>query len=202
MSFLLPLRENRVKPHQITALHLILALSFTATGAVFYWIYDLMIWGAGLMVIGGLLLIVSLFANRWLISPSINRNIRLGELLVALCVLSYTVIQQMYFPAIMYALFGGALLFALLWEGNKASKQVIHITIDKIKLPVTSRRKNIEWYEIEKVILKYGTLTVNCVDGRMFQWTIGNYDFNDEAFQEFCELQVNEAMKDRRKNNW
>lgn len=108
----------------------------------------------------------------------------------------------MYFPAAMYALFGGALLFALLWEGNKVKKQAIQITVDKIKLPVTARRKSIEWYEIEKVILKYGTLTVNCVDGRMFQWTIDAYDFEDSFFQEFCEQQVNEAIKDRAKNNW
>lgn len=202
MSFVLPLKENRVKPHQITALHLILALAFTATGAVFHWIYSASLWGIGLMILGGLLLVVSLFTNRWLLRPSINRTIRIGELLISLCVLSYSVINKMYFPAAMYALFGSALLFALLWEGNKAKKQVIQITVDKIKLPVTARRKNIEWFEIEKVILKYGTLTVNCVDGRMFQWTIDAYDFEDNLFQEFCEQQVNEAIKDRAKNNW
>lgn len=202
MSFLLPLTENRVKPHQITALHLILALAFAGTGAVFFWIYQLSIWGIGLMVLGGLLLIVSLFTNRWLLRPSINRTLRLGELMVALSVLSYAAINQMYFPLVMYALFGGALLYALLSEGNKSNKQAIQVTIDKIKLPISSRRKSIEWYEVETVILRYGTLTVNCVDGRMFQWTIGLYDFDDSDFKDFCDVQVKEAMKDRTKNNW
>ena len=202
MNFVLPLTEKRVKPHQITALHLIFALSIIVTGAIFLWMYQLKPLGISLLPMGTLLLLTVLFANKWLLQATNNRNIRIAELLITLCIIVYSIIHQMYFPLIMFTLFGGTLLFALLWEGKKGKDQTIITTEDHIKLPLASKRKNIKWYEIQNVILKFGILTVNCIDGNMYQWTIGTIDFDKEEFQAFCDKQVTAAIKDRDKNNW
>src|ERR1043165_9410668 len=94
MTFELLLAEGKVKPQQITALHLLSAFAILGTGSVFFFFYSpLKWWGEGLLPGGLILLFVSLLRNKWLLQPQVNRVFRILELMVALCLTSYMAMQ-------------------------------------------------------------------------------------------------------------
>ncbi len=224
MTFELPLKDERVKPHQITALHLIVSLTIIGSSALMLAVHYLIgqalmreiadatkvkphsdtEWYAalGLLFLGILLMLASLFKNKWLTQKGINRTVRIGELMVILVMASYAAMNDILIAAIMFGILGIALLFAIFWENNNDAKNAISIADDGIKLPIAARRRNIYWHEVDNVIYKYNTLTVNTLDGRMYQWTIKKNDTDKEAFATFCFAQIKAAEKNRSKGDW
>ena len=202
MTFELPLVEERVKPHQVTALHLITALAFTGTGAVLYKLHEPVKEWALALLIAGIALIATVFVkNKWLIKPAANRYFRMGELMILLCISSFMVLKGWMIPAAMFGVLSAVVLFALYWERGGGGMLQIRIDAEGIKLPVTSRRRLIEWPEVEQVILRFGTLTINGADNRLFQWSVYNVDFDKEVFEAFCHRQI-EAARSRRVADW
>lgn len=202
MTFELPLVEERVKPHQVTALHLITALAFTGTGAVLYKLYEpVKEWALALLIAGVALLITVFVRNRWLIRREVNRYFRIGELMILLCISSFMVLKGWTVPAAMFGILSAVVLFALYWERGGGSMLQIRIDTEGIKLPVTSRRRFIEWPDVEQVILRFGILTINCADSRLHQWNVHNTDFDKEVFEAFCQRQV-EGARSRRIADW
>jgi hypothetical protein len=70
-----------------------------------------------------------------------------------------------------------------------------------LRLPVV-RRRFIPWTEIDNVVLRYGTVTINCLDNHLFQWTIADYGFDNEVFERFCNARVEENVSKRVNNDW
>lgn len=203
MTFELPLTETRIKPHQVTALHLLVALAMTGIGAVLRSFYaPAKNWSLVLLVAGILLLILALFRNRWLTKPAISRMFRIGELMVMLCLASFFVIQHWKVPAAMCGILSFATLFSIFWENEKGSTQVVRIDDNGVNLPMTSRRRHIDWRDIDQVLFRHGTLTINCYDNRLFQWMIGNVQLDRDSFENFCLQQIEAGKLKRDKNDW
>jgi hypothetical protein len=203
MTFELPLTETRVKPHQVTALHLLAALTMAGVGAILSSFYPpAKNWAPALLVAGILLLLVTLFRNRWIQKPKNNRIFRILELMILLCLACYFVMIPMKVPAAMCSLMAATLLFALYWEQQDGAALSVRIDETGVKLPVASRRRQLSWTEVEQVLFRFGTLTVNCYNNSMYQWTIGKTDFDKEAFAAFCEKQVAAGNEKRDKNDW
>lgn len=203
MVFELPLTEEKVKPHQVTALHLLVGLSFAGAGALFYSFYPpARIWSMALLVAGILLLLVAMFRNRWITMKGRNRLVRVGELMILLCLASFSAMHKWTPPAIMFGVLSAAVLFAIFWEQSSSSGMFVRIDSDGVKLPVTSRRRNIPWQDIEHILFKFGTLTINCYDNRLFQWTIGNAIIDKENFEAFCYTNIAKAKKTKVANDW
>ncbi|MBS1690136.1 MAG: hypothetical protein JSS96_15505, partial [Bacteroidetes bacterium] len=182
MSFELPLTEEKVKPHQSTAMHLMSGFIFSGTGAIFLAISQpLKYWGIALLIAGLLLLVTTVIKHRWLVLTGANRIIRIAELLVFLCLTSFCATNKWWVPTTMFGVLSASILMALLWENGENN---LRITVDEqgIKLPVTSRKRFIDWSEVEKVLLRYGTLTVDCADNRLFQWNVKKTDVDAETF--------------------
>ncbi len=203
MTFELALTEEKVKSHQITALHLVSALALIGTGAIFYWLYTpVKKWGAALLITGVLLLLVTIIKNKWLIKPDPNRIFRMVELMAFLCLASFLYLHHIWIATIMFGILSAAILFALYWEGTSGNSLKILISTDGIKLPITSRKRFIEWHEVEKILLKYGTLTIDCHNKRLFQWNVQGINFDPENFESFCNNQVEENKGKRRNDDW
>ncbi|HXS37063.1 MAG TPA: hypothetical protein VN721_10210 [Flavipsychrobacter sp.] len=203
MTFELPLTEEKVKSHQITALHLVSALAFLGTGAIFYWLYTpVKKWGAALLIIGVLLLLVTIIKNKWLIKPYTNRIFRILELMIFLCLVSFLYLHHIWVATIMFGILSAAILFAIYWEGISGNSLKISVSADGIKLPITSRKRFIEWHEVEKILLKYGTFTVDCHNKRLFQWNIQGVNFDEEIFESFCNNQIEGNKSKRRNDDW
>lgn len=203
MVFELPITEQKVKAHQVTALHLLVALASIGAGAVLFRYYEpAAIWSIALIVVGVVLLLVSMFRNKWLLRKNINRVVRVFELMAMLCLASFAAIQEWTPPAIMFGVLSAAVLFAIIWENQGDGSLKILVDDDGVKLPVTSRKRFVAWQDIDQLLLKFGTLTINCSDNRLFQWVIGSINFDKEQFEDFCAKKIAEGHLKRDKNDW
>ncbi len=201
MNYDLPLAEEKVKPHQVTTLHLVCALGFIGTGAIItVYNYTIPMWGGALLAAGILLLGVTLFKNKWL-TREVNVPVRVAELLIALAIAIYSVSQQWKFPTGMFAMLSIGILFALYWERKSDAVLYVHADDSGLKLPVL-RRRTLPWTEVEEVVLRFGILTINCVDNHLFQWTISDTDIEPGKFEAYCAAQVAAHKSERRNDDW
>ena len=202
MVFELPLTEEKVKPHQVTALHLLTGLAFTGAGAIFYMVYPpAKIWSVALSAAGICLLLLSMFRNKWITEPKTNRIFRIAELIVLLSLAGFSARNKWTPPAVMFGILSATVLFSLFWEQGKGNLS-IQINSAGVTLPANGRKRLIPWEDIEHILIKFGTLTINCYDNRLFQWTIGNINIDKAAFDTFCTAQIDEAKKTRVTTDW
>lgn len=207
MIYELALAEEKVKKQQIVALHLIVVFCCIITGvalALLHYAVALLPenyqhllyaiparpYGYGIIGTGLLLLCLLLFRTGWLLQPQVNRIVRIVELLLVLVFVVFTARQQWLVPTLLYGLIAMTVFFALYWETVSDPTQYIRVTAAGIRLPVTSRSRLIAWSETEQVIFRFGILTINCYDNRLFQWQIKSINFQKEDFRQFCEASI------------
>jgi len=201
MVYDLPLAEEKVKPHQVTTLHLVCALGFIGTGAIIaVYNYTIPIWGGALLVAGIVLLGLTLFKNRW-VTRTANLPVRIAELLIALAIALYSMTQHWKFPTGMFGVLSAGILFAMFWERKSGAVLYVHIDESGLQLPVL-RRRTLPWTEVEEVVLRFSILTINCTDNHLFQWTIADTNTDPEIFEAFCNAQVEKHKSERRNDDW
>lgn len=202
MTFELLLAEERVKPRQVTALHLLVALALTGAGALFrLFPGDARNWSVFLLTAGVLLLLLALFRNKWLLGKVANLATRALELLLLMALTVYCYMHHWTPPTVMFGVLAAAVVFSLFWEQGSRQLKVI-IDEQGIQLPVTSRKRFIAWRDVENVLLKFGTLTVNCTDNRLFQWTLAKSSIDSDTFTSFCRQQVEKGKLQKDANDW
>ena len=84
------------------------------------------------------------------------------------------------------------LLLFILLDFIAHKKLVVHITDKTIVVPYVFQ-KEVNWNEVNNVVLKDGLLTIDFKDNRLFQHLILNSDedINEKQFNEFCRQQLN-----------
>lgn len=203
MTYDLPLEEVKVKPHQVTTLHLLCALAFIGTGAIIaVYNYTIPIWGGALMIAGFLLTGFTIFKNKWVISNKITFPLRILELIISLSVAFLSFTQHWKFPATIFSMLCIAILFALYWERATGGALFIHIDDEGVRLPVTSRKRFLNWPEIEQVVLRYGTLTIDCADNRLFQYNITDTNIDSVQLEAYCSAKVESNRSKRVTDDW
>lgn len=202
MQYQLTLVEEKVKPHQVTTLHLVSSLAFICAGAIIA-IYNYTIpgWGFALLATGLTLIALTIFRNSWMTDKQRNIIFRCVELFVAAAMAAYSAYMQWKFPIIIFGGLSAALLFALYWERRGANLLFIEVDDTGLRLPVL-RRRFIPWAEVEVVVLRFGTITINCLDNHFFQWNIVDPDFDKNRFEAFCKDQIEQNIVNRRNDNW
>jgi hypothetical protein len=203
MVYDLPVMDEKVKPHQVTTLHMVCALAFIVTGAIIVvYNYTIPIWGTAILLAGISLTVVVMAKNKWVIGKKVNPVFRIVELLVAISILAYSAIQHWKFPVIIFGSLSAALSFALYWERSTDSGLSVQIDNEGIRLPITARKRFKPWTEVEQVIYRFGTLTINFTDNSFVQWDIPAIGFDDKAFEKYCSTQVEENRSKRRNDDW
>ena len=201
MVYNLPLVDEKVKPHQVTTLHLVCAFAFIGTGVIIaVYNYTIPMWGVALLVAGVLLLGVTIIKNSWVTSKKVNPAIRVAELVVGIVIAVYSGMQHWKFPTGMFSALSAGLAFAIYWERKSAVQLYVHVDDTGIRLPVV-RRRFLPWVEVENVVMRFGTLTINCVDNHLFQWSINSND-DYEIFEAFCAAKIEESKGKRRNDDW
>jgi hypothetical protein len=202
MVYDLPLVEEKVKPHQVTTLHLVCALGFIGTGGIIVtYNYVITMWGWAILGTGLVLLSLTMFRNKWVISKKINPAIRISELLISLAIVTYVTTQQWKFPMVMFWALSAALLFAIYWERKSGNTIFVHVDDDGLRLPVV-RRRVIPWSDVELIVYRFGTITINCTDNHLFQWTVADSGVDNDVFEAYCRTKVEENIGKRRKDDW
>lgn len=202
-EYALQLVDEKVKRHQVTALHLTCALAFIGAGAIIY-VYNFQIkpWGLGILLAGLLLLTVTIIKNKWVTEAWSNTMIRIAELILSVGLCGYSFIQHWNLPVGIFGVLSAGLAFAMFWERSAGGKQFIYVNEEGIKLPLDSRRRFIAWVDINEVIIKFGTLSVDCADNRLFQWNVRDITFEQGTFDVFCNQQIEHNKSKRRTDDW
>ncbi len=220
MNFILPLTEERVKREHKITLHLFVVFVLMATSAFLlllqyllkgisilhnYQLKQLQVPnGFGLLVLLGsfFLLGMTLFKSAWLLQPTINKGVRMieGFVLLALSIASYSTKLEM--PAVIYGCLTLVIILALFWENSKNNQLTIEVDEHGIKFPATARKKGLAWWEVEQVLLRFGIITINCQDNRLYQWQLGKIDIDATIFEAFCIKQIDANWEERKKYVW
>ena len=203
MTFDLQLTEEKIKRHQVTAMHLTCALAFIAAGAIIViYNYTIPYWGLAELIAGILLLGITMIKNVWVTGKN-SAIYRVGELAIAATMAIYSATQHWTFPIFIFSVLTAAVAFAMFWErASSNAAQVIHIDDTGIKLPVTSRKRFIGWEEADSVILRYGTLSIECTDNRLYQWNVKGIAFKNEDLEQFSTRKIEEFKSKRIVDEW
>jgi len=218
MDFELTLTDEKVKPHQSTALHLLVAFTVCISGAITLLLYklftvnlgsadpistlNLLKWiGISIITIGILMLGLIIIKSKWLKRPKTNAAFRVFELLMLLFFCGFSILEHITIPAITYGLLVIATLMALFWENNGNNNVKVFVTDEGIRLPFHARRRFIAWTEIEVVLLRFGILTIDCTNNKLYQWDVRYADFDADTFEKYCDKIV-EENKSKRIADW
>ncbi|MBS1773246.1 MAG: hypothetical protein JST82_10310 [Bacteroidetes bacterium] len=221
MTFIIPLTETRVKPHQVKALHMFVAFILIVAGAVLLMsayvttkmpLEEAMKYprmyqygqatGLGIIGFGAAILILLIAKNKWLKNPINNLMVRIAELLFLIVLSVGAIIVHRYVPAAVFGVLCATIVFAIFTEMKQNEPLQITIDNDGIRLPFSVRRRLIDWADVDYVIFRFGTLTVNMHNDSMMQWNIGDTTFEKEVLDVFCIQQINKAKERRDKNDW
>lgn len=198
MAFQLTVLEEKVKPHQVTGLHMLCAFVIAGTGALFYLLYRNIQWAGTCMMVAGLLLLITAIArNKWILRPANNTIFRVAELVILASAASYLAWHHRWIPTAVPGSMAVAILFALIWERSSDKKLSIQVNNEGIKLPFISRSRNIGWHEVEQVLLRYGILTIDCYNNRLFQYHVEPAGIDQQQFEQYCSDNVS-AHADKR----
>lgn len=222
MTFDIPLAEQKVKPHQVTALHLVAGFALLGASALAFLLNNLTLpgingkpihfgspafgWVDGFIAVAiilSLVIIISaLFRNKWLRSAKVNMAFRLIELLAAVVAAIYLLSIELNTPAAIFGVLAATIAYSLFLENSNAKSLFVTINEQGIKLPFASRRRNLNWVEVDQVLLRHGNLTINCANNRMYQWTAGQHDIDIETFEAFCNALIEAGKKKRVTDDW
>lgn len=224
MTFEIPLAEQKIKPHQVTALHLMIGFALVASGAFIIFVFSSMmllpfrwdeiaedstvsmhtvLFPQYLMIgTGFIILYLSLFRNKWLMQPGNNKAVRIVELIFCAAIAGYSLYTSANVLAGIFGVLSIAVVYSFFAENAGGKQPTVAIDESGIRLPMNVRRRHINWAEVEKVLLRHGTLTINCLDNKLYQWITVKNDTDITAFEAFCNAHIEASAKDRKKYDW
>lgn len=202
---------------QSTFLYLLNGFTMTGMGAFSYllgsanWIKTIFhqsvvplgILSIGLLVYGLLLLFAVFFRNkRWLQDPAKAKWIRILCIIANLKVSILFLLSSWWLAAGIAGLMFGAQVFAWFLQQKITQPLFTVFSAEKILLPASARRNSLDWTEVERVILRHGNLTIDCVNNVLYQWPVAQMPaFTADELEAFCRVQI-EAAKPRRIGDW
>jgi hypothetical protein len=108
----------------------------------------------------------------------------------------FSITRHITIPAFSYGILTLAVIFSIIMENTKAAMH-IHVDDEGIKLPASVRLRFVAWPQIEKVLLRYGVLTIDCADNKLLQLDVAQPTFSAESFEQYCDEKVEEGKKKR-----
>lgn len=215
MSFKIELADTRYKPQQVTTLYLITAFSLLGTGALTFllgnadWVQKTFhapvlpatITGTTALAYGLLLLFLGFKKSNWLQQPGNNRIFRLLNTGLSGCLAIIFLVSQWWLAAAITGLVALANLFAFFYEQKASAALFVVFEEDAVYLPASARRKQLEWTEVERVLLRHGTITIDCVNNFLYQWNTRHKESVTEALEVFCREQI-EKNRHKRVADW
>jgi hypothetical protein len=215
MEFIIPLIAPKIKPHQSMAMHALIAFALMGFGTISYVFYaysyvstqshqplaQFKLWALIMLVFGLLLFMVIFFRKNWLIYPKNNRLFRIFELVLCITFVALSYMHNEKMPAAIFGILSAGILFALIKEGDAPKEIAVIINDAGIQLPPMARNRQLKWTETDSVMLKHGTITIECADNHFYQWNTNPINFDIAALDAFCKLQV-EQMREQRIKEW
>lgn len=215
MTFTIPLAEPRVKPQQSTALHLMAAIVLCAVGfasGVLFWFTGVSpivtqayvpfaVFGSVCFVAGLVIGALAIAARRRQQKGSGGRGLRIAELVLLALGAAVFFLQGWNFPALLFAILAAAVLLALYGEGGDNTSKV-RFDDAGIYRPFSLRRRRIPWRDVQRVLLRFGTLTIDLSSNALLQYRVAQHEVDAEIFEAWAAAQVEKGGAERPKNDW
>ncbi|MES2480284.1 MAG: hypothetical protein V4561_14460 [Bacteroidota bacterium] len=216
MIYQIELNQQVTKKHQTTSLHLITGFTFMGIGAFTFllgnadWVKTIF---HKTILPGTILAIVSLFyglgtlyltffKGKWLKVSHNSKRIRLAHFAVALVLALVFLMSQWWLAAAMMAIVATANLYAYFYEQKISQTLLVELNEEHILLPYNSRRKQLKWTEVERLILRHGNITIDCTDNFLYQWPVKSVGFDIVEFEDFCAAKIEANRSRRQSNDW
>lgn len=157
----------------------------------------------GLIIYGLILLYAVFFRNRqWLQQASSAKWMRLFCIIANLKVSILFLLSNWWLAAAIAALLLGAQVFALILQRKIGQPLSTTFATDQIILPASARRRTLAWTEVNRVLLRHGILTIDCVNNVLYQWPIDQMPaFSADELEAFSIAQI-ELAKPKRSSDW
>jgi|SRR5690606_17222493 len=210
--FEVPIEGQRVKKNQVTAIHLMAGLLLLVIGAITWAVpgslkaeNNLLLNSVGIlyMVFGIGLLFICIFLNKRFIQSRSNFILRIVEIFLFLPILIYSIIQKWYLPAAYAAVALLSIIFAYYWEKKGEQIKLAIINENGVRLPLNGNIRQLDWSNINKLMMRHNILTVDCTNNKLIQLNIQKHDNKKEespAVEQFSAAQIvlhkNKATED------
>lgn len=217
MEYILYLQEKKVKQQHIITAHLIAVFSLLVTGVFFELAAfvvkkinlsvaisknSLMQIGTSTIIISLVILAITIFKSKWIMKPKTGMFFRLFEISIIGVLAMHFFQLNLPTPAILLLLVIAMIIFALFWENQSDQMLKLVLSENGIALPMTSRKKKLLWSEVDQVLVRFNTVTINCADNRLFQWVLSNNEVDIEGLHQFSKQQIVANMHLRKQDNW
>jgi hypothetical protein len=216
MSYSIELAAQSKKKHQTTSLHLITGFALLGIGGLSFLVGDAQwiktVFHATIIPItllatlsfmnGLLVLYLVFFKGQWLKGPANNKIVRVAHVVDASLLSILFLLSQWWLAAGITAVLALANAYAIFHEQKLNEILLIHIEETGILLPHNARRKQLQWSEIERVILRHGNLTIDTTDNFLYQWPFKKSTIAIDEIEAFCLAKIKDGMSKRLSNDW
>jgi len=215
MTFIIPLAEPRVKPQQSTALHLMAAIVLCAVGfasGVLFWFTGVSptiteayipfaVFGSICFVAGLAIGALAIAVRRRQQARGGGRGLRVAELVLLVAGSVVFLLQGWNFPSLLFAILAAAVVLALFAEGGSNSSSV-RFDEGGLYRPFSLRRRHIQWHDVQRVLLRHGTLTIDLKSNALLQYSVAENDLDAGIFEAWASAQAEKGRAAQPKNEW
>lgn len=198
MQFILPVQEDGVSQRHATTLHIMLAFLLFGIGAAaigLFWFTSVspafqqhggaykpfIFFGIAALLGAACIILLSVFQKNWMRQER-NSLIFRGVEFILLAVSSVLFfINKWNMPAALFGIMALVVIFAIIRERNQAKAGNITIDAGGVRL----RGRKIDWKDIENVLFRFGTLTVEMKGNKIIQQNIGATTTDGKALEHF-----------------
>ena len=210
--------DSGVQQRHTTTLHVMLAFLLFGIGIVcggLYWFTSVspvfksfgsykpfLFFGIACLLASIAILVLTIFQKKWLREERNNLLFRLLELVLVGSSSLLFFLNKWMMPASLFGLMSAVIIFAIIRE--RRASQSGHIIIDEkgIAMHLATRSRLFNWKEIEGVLLRFGTLTVEFADNKMIQQNIAAVNINNQELEDFSRQKVEQYRTERINDNW
>lgn len=216
MEYQIELNESRNKPRQSTFLHLLTGFALAGTGAATIllgnsdWIRTVFhaavipsyIPGALGLSYGIIVLVLVFTKSAWLLQQRVTARFRIVHAVVCLIMAAIFLLSHWWLAAGIVGMIALANLFAYSHEKKQVLPVFVSFSEEMIRLPSSSRKKQLQWTEVERVLLRHGNITIDCTNNFLYQWTIRHNDTDAPVFEAFCRDMIESNREKRVAQDW
>lgn len=207
--------ETKKKPYN-TSLHLIVGFTMMGIGAfslllgqsnwvqqVFHQpLISVKTLGTWALVYGFIILMLVFFAGKSLKDKKRNRQLRAAHIIDSVLLGVVFLLSQWWLAAALCGVLALLTLVAIYVEQKMSETLWVQITEEKIVLPAISRRKQLLWQEVDRLIIRHGNITIDTVDNFLFQWPLVDSIAEAEAIEAYSAARIHAHKDQRQKDDW
>ena len=210
------LRTTAVKeqPRYVTTLHLMVAFILFGISlgcGMLYWFttvspkfklpfLPLLVLAAACFATSIFILIMAFKGRQWLQHGRNNNRLRWVEFLLLIAGSAAFLNYGWRAPSVLFAILAAVIVFAIFWEKKGAIDNAVTLDDTGVHLPARLSGHR-PWHDVDKVLLRHGTLTIEFEENKIWQQNIQPPTFPPTELEAWAATQI-DTHRPKRTKNW